>query len=209
MSNGSSAVLKALANRRSYYALRKQSPIPDSKIRSILSQIALTTPSTFNSQSSRMLVLLKKEHDKLWDIVQDSLRAHLGPEKFNKSASTIAKLAGFKAGYGTILFYEDEPVISALKDRFPAVADKFGTWSQHTNAMHQVLAWVALEAEGFGANLQHYNPIIDEKIAATYSVPPSWKLHAQLVFGAPDGDRPAPKEKKPLAELIRFEGADE
>lgn len=45
--------------------------------------------------------------------------------------------------------------------------------------------WVALQGEGFGANLQHYSPLIDEGIQKQWSLPASWKLDAQLVFGAP------------------------
>jgi predicted oxidoreductase (fatty acid repression mutant protein) len=50
--------------------------------------------------------------------------------------------------------------------------------------MLQLVIWTALEAEELGANLQHYNPLIDEKVAATWDLPPSWKLKAQLVFGS-------------------------
>ena len=53
--SGSSTLLAALAGRRSYYALRRESPIPDSKIQSILNQIVLQTPSAFNSQTTRIL----------------------------------------------------------------------------------------------------------------------------------------------------------
>jgi hypothetical protein len=31
--------------------------------------------------------------------------------------------------------------------------------------MHQLLLWAALEAEGLGANTQHYNPLIDEEVS--------------------------------------------
>lgn len=58
--------------------------------------------------------------------------------------------------------------------------------------MLQLVTWTALETEGLGANLQHYNPLIDEKVAATWDVPADWKLHAQLVFGskaAPAGEK--------------------
>ena len=49
--------------------------------------------------------------------------------------------------------------------------------------MHQLSVWTALEQEGFGANLQHYNPLIDAKIAAEWKIPGDWELSAQLVFG--------------------------
>lgn len=53
--------------------------------------------------------------------------------------------------------------------------------------MHQYFLWTALEQEGLGANLQHYNPLIDEKVASTWNVPNNWSLKAQLVFGKPTG----------------------
>lgn len=42
--------------------------------------------------------------------------------------------------------------------------------------MTQFAIWTALEAEGLGANLQHYNPIVDQKVTATWDVPASWEL---------------------------------
>ncbi|KAB8244172.1 Nitroreductase-like protein [Aspergillus flavus] len=204
MSKGSASLLAALANRRSYYALRRESPIPDSKIQSILGSIMHKTPSAFNSQTTRTILLLNQEHEKLWNITKDVLLARIGPERFKP---TGAKLDGFKAAYGTVLFYEDQPVIEDLKAKFPLYAENFEPWSEHTSGMHQLMAWVALEEEGFGANLQHYNPIIDEKVAANWNVPASWKLRAQLVFGVPEGDRPAEKEKKELGEVLKVYGA--
>jgi predicted oxidoreductase (fatty acid repression mutant protein) len=65
-----------------------------------------------------------------------------------------------------------------------------------------------LEAEGFGANLQHYNPIIDGKVQAAFQLPNNWKLRSQLVFGIPDGDASAPKDKLPVDQLLRVVEAD-
>lgn len=53
--------------------------------------------------------------------------------------------------------------------------------------MHQFTIWTALEAEGLGANLQHYNPLIDQKVAETWGIDSDWVLNAQLVFGTPAG----------------------
>ena len=71
--------------------------------------------------------------------------------------------------------------------------------------MHQYVLWTALEQEGFGANLQHYNPLIDQKIASTYDLPADWSLKSQLVFGKSVGD---PKEKsfKPVEERMKIFG---
>ena len=204
MSTGSSAFLAALANRRSYYALRSESSIPDAKIRSILSEIMLKTPSAFNSQTTRAILLLKKEHERFWEITKDVLLARIGPERF---AKTLPKLDSFKAAYGTLLFYEDQLSVAQMKKKFASYAENIESWSEHSSGMHQMNSWVALEAEGFGANLQHYNPIIDDEIQAAFHVPKDWKLRSQLVFGSPDGETPPPKEKLPLDELLWVWGA--
>ena len=66
--------------------------------------------------------------------------------------------------------------------------------------------WTALSAEGAGANLQHYNPLIDAKVADTWGIPASWKLNAQIVFGGKTGDAD-PKDKKPDEEVFKSFGA--
>jgi len=71
--------------------------------------------------------------------------------------------------------------------------------------MHQFAAWTALEAEGFGANLQHYNPIIDDKVRAQWNVPEDWNLRAQLVFGGRAG-APGEKTFKPLEDRLFIHG---
>ena len=60
------------------------------------------------------------------------------------------------------------------------------TGSEQVNGMHQYVLWTSLEAEGFGVNLQHYNPPINAKLASEYKLPDSWDLKAQMVFGKPE-----------------------
>ena len=74
--------------------------------------------------------------------------------------------------------------------------------------MHQYFLWTALEAEGFGANLQHYNPLVDQKVQAHYKIPLEWKLRAQLVFGGRAGGPPE-KTNKPVKEIVFVHGAKE
>ena len=77
--------------------------------------------------------------------------------------------------------------------------------------MHQFALWTALEAEGAGANLQHYNPIIDSKVAARWSIPEEWSLKAQLVFGGRAGPSQweGKKPQQPLEERLMVFGAKE
>ena len=93
--------LEAVANRRSIYTLNKTSPIPDARIEEILTQLVKDVPSSFNSQSARLVLLLKDEHDKFWDIVRDALKAIVPEDKWE---STANRIGGFRAGYGTVSF---------------------------------------------------------------------------------------------------------
>lgn len=81
----------------------------------------------------------------------------------------------------------------------------FRSGSEHTSGMHQYALWVALEAEGLGVNLQHYNPSIDTRLETMYDVPATWSLKSQMVFGKPIGGA---KEKtfKPVEERVKYFG---
>ncbi|CKH73330.1 nitroreductase family protein [Streptococcus pneumoniae] len=119
------------------------------------------TPSAFNSQSARVVVLLGEQHDKLWDITKETLRK-IVPE--NNFASTEEKMNAFKSGYGTVLYFEDSEVVEELQEKFALYKENFPIWSQQSSGMLQFAIWTALEIEGFGATLQHYNPLIDEEV---------------------------------------------
>lgn len=200
----STSFLDAVKSRRTYYGLKHESPVPDSKILDIVKQTILHVPSSFNSQSTRIVVLLGDEHTHLWEeIAKPAVKAVAPPEVWAQSEQ---RLDGFKNGYGTILFYEEPKDVVKLQEAFPLYADKFPSWSEHTNAMHQYVLWTALEQEGFGANLQHYSPLIDDKVAAKWNIPPHWSLKAQLVFGTPVG-QPGEKTFKPLEERVFAHGA--
>ncbi|KAF2703832.1 Nitroreductase [Pleomassaria siparia CBS 279.74] len=198
--------LQAIQDRRTIYQLNKQAPISDKAITALAKEALLHVPSSFNSQSTRLVVLLNAEHDKFWDGALEILKAIVPADQF---ASTEGRISGFKAAYGTILFFEDPEPVNALEKQFPIYAHHFPTWSEHTNAIHQFALWVALEAEGFGANLQHYNPIVDQKVQAEWKVPAEWKLRAQLVFGGKAGEA-GEKQFKPVeGERLFVHGAKE
>ena len=65
--------------------------------------------------------------------------------------------------------------------------------------------WAALEQEGLGANLQHYNPLIDAKISEHWKVPSDWELKSQLVFGKPVAEA-GEKSFKPLENRVLVYG---
>lgn len=176
--------------RRSIYALSSQLPVSNSEVVKLVEHAILHTPSSFNSQSTRIIVLFGDEHHKLWQLTEDTLRSIVDNDE--QFASTKQKIDSFKAGAGTVLFFEDHKVIRALQEKAPLYADKFPIWAQHTSAMHQYVIWTALASVNIGASLQHYNPVIDAKVAETWDVDRDWELVAQMVFGAieqPAGDK--------------------
>ena len=176
--------------RRSIYALGSQLPVSNEEVVKLVEHAILHTPSSFNSQSTRVIILFGEEHQKLWQIAEDTLRAIVNDDE--QFVSTKQKMDSFKAGAGTVLFFEDRKVVKSMQDNVPLYADKFPVYAQHTNAMHQYAVWTALASVGVGASLQHYSPIIDDKVAETWDVDKDWELVAQLVFGAieqPAGDK--------------------
>lgn len=56
-------------NRRTYYGLKKESPISDAEIEAIVKRSVKHSPNSFNMQQSRAIVLTGKHHDLLWDKV--------------------------------------------------------------------------------------------------------------------------------------------
>ncbi|OAX80531.1 hypothetical protein ACJ72_05132 [Emergomyces africanus] len=206
------ALLELAKARRSVYKLSAKSPIPDSEIQEIVNSAVLHVPSSFNTQSTRLVLLLHEEHTKLWDMAiktfKEGLVASGTISKDMWETQTKPKLEGFRAAYGTILFFEDPAHIAPLAEKFPMYGDRFAPWAQHTNAMHQYYLWLALRSVGLSANLQHYSPLIDDAVAKTWSIPAEWELVAQMVFGT-GTDEPMEKTFKPLEERVKVFGAKE
>lgn len=191
---------EALAHRRSYYAIGNGSSVLDKEIEDALVFALMNVPSAFNSQSTRLVLLLGEQHRKLWDIVKETLRKMVSEEQFLQTEQKIDK--SFASGYGTILYFEDEEVVKGLQKSFPTYADKFPQWSEHTSAMHQLALWVVLEDMGFGASLQHYNPLIDAEVKKIWNLPVNWRLIAQMPFGMPLAV-PGDKEHQPVVERMK------
>lgn len=191
---------EVVKHRRSYYSITDQSPLSDKEIEEIIDFVVTYMPSAFNSQSTRIVLLLGEHHTKLWNIVKDELRSILPPEVY---MNTEAKIDGsFASGYGTVLFFEDESVVKNLQESFPLYQDRFPEWSLQTSAMHQLAVWCMLEEAGFGASLQHYNSLIDEKVRHTWNLPAHWAFIAEMPFGVPL-QQPGEKVIQPLEERVK------
>lgn len=192
--------LASVAKRRSYYSIKDESPISDERLKALIEEAVKHTPSAMNSQSTRVVVLTKNQHDKLWDLTKDALRKIVPMEQFQ---ATSDKIDSFKNGYGTVLFYEDMEVITSLQKQFELYKDNFPVWSHQASGISQFIVWNTLETEGFGASLQHYTELIEEDVKKEWQIPSTWKLIAQMPFGTPTSE-PFAKAYLPVEDRVKF-----
>lgn len=198
-----STFVSAISARRSQYALTDAAALSDSEIVDLIRSVAGEVPSAFNAQPQRAIVLFGEDHHRLWAIVHDALRAVVKDD--TAFAATEQKIAGFDAAHGTILYFDDTTVTKNLQERFPSYATNFPVWAQQANGMLQFAVWSALAEAGIGANVQHYNPLIDDAVRDAFGIPADWKLIAQMPFG--EVTTPAgPREHMPLDEQVQVRG---
>ena len=192
-------VLEFAKKRRTRYGLTDKILLSEMDLLDIISQSVKYTPSPFNCQGGRIVVLLGEKSRLFWNIVLEKLRSVVPESHF---PATKEKIESFASGYGTILFYEDMSAVEELQQKFPAYKDNFLLWAYQSNAMLEFLVWTALAEEGIGASLQHYNPLVDTEIQTTFGIPSNWKLLAQMPFGIPFSE-PEEKTFLPLSERIK------
>lgn len=193
-------VQQMFAKRRTNYTLGKDVTLPQEEITARIEAVVREVPSAFNMQSGRIIIAYGSAHNKIWQITKDTLRAVVPAEAF---ANTEKKIDSFAAAYGTILYYDDTDVVKKLQEQFPLYAANFPTWAQQANGMMQYALWTLFANMGLAANLQHYNPLIDEALASEFDVPASWQLIAQMPFGQPLS-QPGPIEKLPIDERVKI-----
>lgn len=175
-------IFEGIADRRSVYALGKNIPVSDDELVEFIRRTTELVPDAFNMKSQRVVVALGDKQDALWDAVYDAFGGKVAREKID----------GFKAAHGTVLFFYDQDVIDTMQKNVPAYAQNFPVWAQQSNGMLQFSVWTGLRSLGIGANLQHYNPVIDDAVKQLLDVPSNYVLVAQMPFGSIEA-QPDPK----------------
>ncbi|KAM5374700.1 hypothetical protein ACJZ2D_006344 [Fusarium nematophilum] len=194
--------LAQIKQRRTCYTLEAKSPISDARIVDIAREVTKHTPSSFNCQSTRLVVLLRDEHVKFWEVAKECFASAM-PKDVYKGYDK--KLSQRQAAYGTILLFEDLDVIRRYQVQNPRFTWHLLQFSEHNNAMQALSLWTALSMEGLGCNLQHVNPVVDQRIVGEWNISPQWSLKAQLVFGTPTGE-PAEKTFAPIEDRLFVHG---
>lgn len=191
--------LGMMEKRRSIYALNRNVKTPPEALVRLIQTVVKQTPSAFNSQSTRVVVLFGEHHQTFWELVKAALVQRVPEEDYPKTEAKIDR--SFAGGLGTVLFYEDRQVVNELQKALPLYSEHFPFWSEQGSAMAQFAIWVALTEENLGASLQHYNPLIDDMVAQRWGLSDQWVLRAQMPFGGIDQ---APPEKTFIDDAQQF-----
>ncbi len=185
------SIREALQARRTIYGLKKELPVSVDAIKQLVTKTTELVPDAFNMRSQRVVLVLGAKQDALWDTIYDAFDGKVAREKID----------GFKAGAGTVLYFIDTDVVKSLQDQFPRYAENFPIWAQQANGMLQISIWAGLRELGVGANLQHYNPVIDDAVKKLLDIPNRFQLVAQMPFGG-IAKEPEPKEPEDITKRV-------
>ncbi|NLJ94622.1 MAG: nitroreductase family protein [Clostridiaceae bacterium] len=181
-----------LKPRRSYYSLNDQTDVKNETIIKTIQEVTALVPDAFDMKSQKVLVVLGDKHKELWDLIYDVFDGKVAREKIDM----------FKAGVGTVLFFVDKNIVDTLANQFSNYAENFKPWALQSNGMLQINIWTALRELGLGANLQHYNPVIDDKVKEMFDLSEDSVLLAQMVFGN-IVEEPEAKEKEDISARVK------
>lgn len=184
-------ITESLKERRSYYAINRELPVPIEQVIRMTEELAELVPDAFNMKSSRGVVVYGEKQDQLWSAVYDAFDGQV----------PIDKIDSFRAGSGTILYFYDRKVVESLQKQFPLYADNFPVWASQSSGMLQLSVWSGLRELEIGASLQHYNPVIDKAVKDLFHLPEEYVLVAQMPFGGIEKE-PAPKEREDIKKRV-------
>ncbi len=182
--------IEFLRKRRSIYAIGKNVEMNNEEITELIEGAVRNSPTAFNSQTVRAVITFGESSDRVWDIVLDELRKVIKDD--DAFAKTKDKIATFRAGIGTVLYFTETATVRELEQDFPLYAANFADWAEQGIGGAQQAVWEVLAENDIGASIQHYNPLIDDAIMKQFDLPESWRLRAEMPFGsieAPAGDK--------------------
>ncbi|KAJ3125329.1 hypothetical protein HK100_010868 [Physocladia obscura] len=170
-----------VATRRSHRdTILPESTVFDSELEDLVKFALDNSPSYFNSQGSRAILVVKEDHQKLWDAAKESAKAVQSGEYLE---GTLAKIDGWRNGYGTILIYDDEENLKGFQAKIPPLAEIFVEHQAHSSGILQFVLWTSLSEKGLGGSLQHQQALVQDYAKQAFGVADSWKLVAQIPFG--------------------------
>jgi predicted oxidoreductase (fatty acid repression mutant protein) len=188
-----------LERRRTIRRLRPGPFTLDTKQR-LLDAIQLT-PAAFNLPPWHV-VLISETRVAFWDIVEEGFRANLEGDRLQRY---LGRLEGFRPGVAIALIYEDLAVQPALRDAWRISDEQATSFVQQGLGMVQLSVWLALTAEGLVTSLQHWEWLLEDRIAEFVGFPTErYRLAAAMPIGYAD-EPPRRVERPPLEQVVSLE----
>ena len=79
----------AIKSRRTFYQIDNKSTLSEKELLDLIRFAVEYVPSAFNSQTTRVVLLTGEAHQKLWNIVKNTLRKRISAEAFAKTEQKI------------------------------------------------------------------------------------------------------------------------
>jgi predicted oxidoreductase (fatty acid repression mutant protein) len=188
-----------LERRRTIRRLRPGPFTLDTKQR-LLDAIQLT-PAAFNLPPWHV-VLISETRMAFWDVVEEGFRANLEGDRLQRY---LDRLEGFRPGVAIALIYEDLAVRPALRDAWQVGDEQATSFVQQGLGMLQLSIWLALTAEGLVTSLQHWDWLLEDRIADFVGFPiERYRLTAAMPIGYAD-EPPRTVERTPLERVVSLE----
>lgn len=92
------AFLDQIKQRRSIYTIGNNVSLDQTEVENTIKEAVRHSPSSFNSQTSRVVILFGESHQSFWNIVRDTLKKIVPADAFE---GTNNKINSFAAGYGS------------------------------------------------------------------------------------------------------------
>ena len=160
-------IQQAIQTRRSNYSINNKTQMSDEEIIKRIQIAVKNCPSAFNSQSSRVVVLLNEEHKKFWQLTFAELQKHVSKDKIS---ATENKINSFAAGKGTLLFFEEEETIERLEKQI-----KYLIVSEAGASVYSATDLAKKEFPDFDVNLRSAVSIarrLQDPLAELVKIPP-------------------------------------
>lgn len=123
------------------------------EVRQLLEDVLLYTPSAYNSQPVRIVLLTGEESRRHWELIREILKEKIGEERYRESRGKYRIDNVFTEGVGTVLFFDDTTVTDKMIEGRPNQAEEYRHWAQQAQGSHRHMVWLGLKALGYGATL--------------------------------------------------------
>lgn len=193
-----------LSRRRSIRRLRGGTLSDETLHR--LREAVVRTPSAFGITPWHV-VIIHERRDAFWQEVEAGFREGLDGDRRQRY---LDRLDGFRDGAAVILVYEDLAAYSTLRDGWTLSDEVATAFVQQGLGMVQLAVWLALTAEGLVASLQHWEWLLQERLASFTGLDGTrYQLAATMPVGYPaESPRPGTPVQPDLPVSIDPVGVD-